>query len=90
MICESSGDVFFYDFFKERWEAIYNVGFHQSNGKNFNNCILGIEQNLQFLNNQKTKLFADHQVDYLDLKKCPKCHYLVQGFDKSPIRIYYL
>lgn len=87
LIDPASGDLFFYNFYQQRWEGVYNAGFHdlrrvdQANGLQ-----VGLERNFQ-LRLPGTDALAgakdDARFEEMRFKKCLHSHFIRSGISEG-------
>lgn len=87
LVDPASGDLFFYNFFRSKWQGVYNAGFHDLR----RHCKLkSVETDFKknFRMHSKSADTRSHEClwDRMSLRKCARDHYIRKGIpDGGPV-----
>jgi hypothetical protein len=89
LIDPATGDIFFYNFFKKKWEGIYNAGFHDLHRQNtMNGLEIEFEKNFKMYHKEiKFKNYKDENNIFEDIsfKKCKRSHFIRKGIEEGTL-----
>lgn len=87
LVDPASGDMFFYNFFKQKWEGIYNAGFHDLHRHDkMNGLEMEFEKNFQmYYKDQRQSNVDCNNIlwEKMTFKKCLRSHFIRDGIEEG-------